>query len=253
MGRTLHDTYTGLNSPVHRLDPRTKTVLTLAYVVVVVSTPPTHLLAFVVYTGLLTWIAALARVPLLYVGLRAAAVLPFSLLAAVWLPLIHQGPTVSLAGGWLHLSVPGLWLLLGVVMKSCLGASAAILLGTTTPFPALLHGLRKLGVPAVLVDMLGLTYRYLFVLIEQAIKLRRAAAARGYRPRWLGQALLIGRLIGLLFVRSYERAERVYQAMVLRGYQGQMPVPQPLRLAKRDLVATLLFLPLLLVVRGYVR
>ena len=178
------DRYSGLSTPVHRLDPRAKVLLALAFTVTVVSTPPPRVLAFIVYAGLMSWTAALARVPLTYVLLRAAAVLPFSVLAAVWLPFLNGGETWALLGGRVHLSVAGSWLFAGVAMKSFLGASAAVLLVSTTPFSSLLRGLRKLGAPAILVDLLALTYRYVFVLVGEAMRLRRAAAARGYRPRW---------------------------------------------------------------------
>ena len=224
-------------------------IATFAYVVLVVSTPPHHLLAFVIYAGLLSWAIALSQIPLLHVLWRAAAILPFSILAACWLPFLGDGPTVQVLGGAVRLSVTGLWIFAGVAMKSFLGASAAILLASTTPFPALLTGLRKLRVPSILVDMLGLTYRYLFVLFEEAMRLRRAAAARGYRPKWLGQAVLIGRLIGQLFMRSYERAERVYGAMLQRGYKGQMPLAHTLHFSKVDATVLLLVIPTLVAVR----
>jgi cobalt/nickel transport system permease protein len=249
----LHTHYSGLDTAIHRLDPRTKVILTFFYAAIVVSTPPTHLLAFVTYGGILSWVVALAHVPLSHIVIRAMAVLPFSLLAALWLPFLHDGPTVSLLGDQVQLSTTGLWLLAGVAMKSFLGASAAILLASTTPFGSLLAGLRKMGMPVILADMLTLTYRYLFVLVEEAMRLRRAAAARGYRPRWLGQAVLIGRCIGQLFVRSFERAERVYGAMILRGYRGQMPTSHAIRLTNFDLLALLLLVPALIAARTFLQ
>ena len=228
-------------------------MVTLAYTILVVSTPPHHLLAFVVYAGLLSWVIALSRVPVSHILFRAAAILPFSVLAACWLPFLKEGPTVTLWGGAVELSTAGLWLFAGVAMKSFLGASAAILLASVTPFSALLSGLRKLGMPVILVDMLTLTYRYLFVLLEEAMRLRRAAAARGYRPRWLGQALLVGRLVGQLFMRSYERAERVYGAMLQRGYRGQMPLAHALHFTKADAVVLLLLIPMLVAVRAFLQ
>ncbi len=248
----LHIHYSSGDTPVHRLDPRTKIILTLVYAVAVVLTPPHHLLAFVIFAGLLSWAIALARVPLSHILWRAAAVLPFSVLAAIWLPFVHGGPLLAIPGGAMELSVSGLWLFAGVAMKSFLGASAAILLASVTPFSDLLSGLRKMGMPAILVDMLTLTYRYLFVLLEEAMRLRRAAGARGYRPSWLGQALLIGRLVGQLFMRSFERAERVYGAMVQRGYRGQMPLAHALHFNKRDVAVLLLLVPLLAAVRAFV-
>ncbi|MHB8972634.1 MAG: cobalt ECF transporter T component CbiQ [Pirellulaceae bacterium] len=253
MNQRLTHHLSRLDTPVHRLDPRTKLILALVYAVLVVSTPPPRLLAFVGYAGLISWATAFADIPPSFVVVRAAAVLPFSVLAALWMPFLHDGPAVACWGGAVQLSVAGLWLLSGVVMKSFLGAGAAVLLATTTPFHELAGGLRKLGVPVILVDTLTLTYRYLFVLIEEATRLRRAAAARGYRPRWLGQALLIGRLVGQLFMHSYERAERVYGAMLLRGYRGQMPTSRELTLGRIDIATLVIVLPALLAVRTWLR
>jgi cobalt/nickel transport system permease protein len=227
--------------------------LVIAFVIAVVSTPPPHLLAFVVYGGLISWACALARVPLHSVLLRAMAVLPFSVLAALWVPLFKEGETVALFDGRVHLSVAGLWIFAGVVMKSFLGASALIWLISTTPFNRLLLGFRKMGAPVIVVDLLALMYRYLFVLLEEASRLRRAAASRGYRPRWLGQALLIGRLIGCLFVHSYERAERVYAAMVLRGFTGRLPVSEPLRFRVADAAILLVLVPAFAAIRMFLR
>ncbi len=247
------DRYSALESPAHRLDPRAKTLLVLTFIIVAVSTPPNRLLAFVVYAGLLSWACALAHLPLSYLALRACAVLPFSVLAAVWLPFVGEGEQVALLGGRLHLSVPGLWLFAGVVMKSLLGAGATLWLISTTPFSSLLSGLRKLGAPVLVVDLLALTYRYIFVLVGEALRLRRGAASRGYRPRWLGQAILIGRLIGRLFLRSYEHSERIYGAMILRGFTGRMPASQPLHFRHRDLLALLILLPALIAARVFLR
>ena len=249
MEHSFLDRYSELDSPVHRLDPRSKALAVLAFVIVVVSTPPQHLLAFVIYAGLTAWAAALARVPLGYVLLRAAAVLPFSALVALALPFFEGGPTVRVLGGRLELSVQGLWTLAGVTLKSCLGAAAVVLLISTTRFSALLRALRALGMPALFADLLALTYRYLFVLTGEAMRLRRAAAARGYRPRWLGQALLVGRMVGNLFLRSYERAERIYGAMLLRGYSGRLPPSAPLRFRGADLLALAVVVPVLVAVR----
>lgn len=247
------DRYSSLISPVHRVDPRAKAVLALAFILAVISTPPQHLLAFAVYGGLLVWTVALARVPLSFLGARAALVLPFSLLVAIGLPFFKGGETVSLFGGRLALSTAGLWLLAGVAMKSFLGACCAVLLVSTTPFSTLLAGMRGLGAPEILIDLLALTYRYIFLLTDQAMRLKRAAVARGYRPKWLPQAVIVGRMAGSLFVRSYERAERVYGAMLLRGYSGLMPASRPLRFRLADALVLAALVPVLAAVRILVR
>lgn len=253
MEHVFPDRYSGLDTPAHRLDPRTKVILVMALVITVVSTPPQHILAFVVYAGTISWACALARVPVHYVLVRAVAVLPFSVLAAMWLPFSQHGQTLALFGGRMHLSIAGLWVFAGVTMKSFLGASAAIWLISTTPFSSLLCGLRKMGAPVIVVDLLAIAYRYLFVLVDEAMRLRRAARARGYRPRWLGQASLIGKLIGQLFVRSYERAERVYGAMIQRGFNGRMPPSMPLHFRVIDGAALVVLIPAFVAVRYFLR
>lgn len=221
------------DSVVYRLDPRAKLVALFVFAGTVVSTPPRQLAAFVAYGGILLWVAALGRVPVIKGVLRAACVLPFSILAACWLPFHAGGGKVEVMGLF-SVSVDGVWLLSSVMMKSFLGAAAALLLIATTSFGHLLQGLRGLAVPGIFVDLLGVSYRYIFVLVEEARRLRQAAALRGYHPRWLPQAAVIGQMLGRLFLRSYDRAERVFDAMVLRGYTGVMPVSRPLRFRVGD-------------------
>lgn len=251
MEHSFIDRYSSLKSPIHRLDPRAKTVAALCFCIVVVTTPPHQLLAFVVYAGLLAWIGALARIPLAFVLKRAVLVLPFSLMVALGLPFFGAGPKTVILG--MSLSTQGLWILAGAAMKSMLGAAMLVLLVSTTHFGSLLAGLRGLRVPALFIDLLALTYRYLFVLIDEVMRLKRAAAARGYRPGWLPQAAIIGRLVGTLFVRSYERAERVYGAMLLRGFRGQMPAAAVLRFRAADGLVIAVFVPLIIAVRVFVR
>lgn len=251
MGHGFIDRFSRMASCIHRLDTRIKIVLALLFIVLVVTTPPRRLLVFVIDAGLLLWITALARLPLRQVLRRAAMVLPFSAFVALGVPFVHGGNTITLLG--LHLSVAGLWLLIGATIKSTLAAMALILLMATTPFHAILGGFRALGIPSILVDILSLTHRYLFLFLEEAARLRRAAIARGYAPKWLPQAIIVGRLIGNLFLRSYERAERVYGAMRLRGYNGSLPTSSPASLRFSEGLILVVMILLLGTVRIWVR
>ena len=221
MEHSFIDRYSNLSSRLHRLDARTKILAVLIFIIAVVTTPPQHLLAFTVDAGFLLWLVALSQVPLAHVLSRAAMVLPFSALVALGLPFLGGDKTVVVLG--VSLSAKGLWLLSGTIMKSFLSVAALVLLVSTTSFPSLLAGLRHLKVSALFTDLLALSYRYLFILIDEGQRLRRAAAARGYKPRWLAHAKGMGQLVGRLFVRSYERSERIYGAMRLRGYNSSMP------------------------------
>ena len=120
----------------------------------------------------------------------------------------------------LSLSEPGLWAAWNIVAKGTLGVLAAIVLASTTPVADLLLGLERLRVPRVLTSIAGFMVRYLDVIAGEAARMRIARASRGYDPRWLWQARAIAASAGTLFVRSYERGERVHLAMCSRGYAG---------------------------------
>jgi cobalt/nickel transport system permease protein len=125
--------------------------------------------------------------------------------------------------GPLSVSEQGLETFALVTVKATIGALSAILLGATTSFPDILHGLERLRMPRLLTVIAAFMYRYVFVIVDEARRMRSALAARAYRPRHLGQVAAIGRLVTALFLRSYERGERVYLAMLARGYAGTMP------------------------------
>ena len=251
MEHSFLDRYSDRDSPVHRLDARVKSSMAFFFVVMVVTTPPQHLEAFVAYAGLLLWMAALSRVPISFIATRAVMVLPFSAVVAIGLPFLGGSETLAILG--VHLSIKGLWILAGVTMKSMLSVAALALLVSTTHFSSLMAGLRSLGAPPLLLDLLGLTYRFLFLLTGESMRLKRAALARGYDPKWLPQAAIVGRLAGNLFVRSYERAERVYGAMRLRGYDSRMPAAAPARFRAADGLALAASIAALALVRVFLR
>ena len=126
-----------------------------------------------------------------------------------------------------------------VSIKATIGTVGAVLLGATTTFPDLLRGLERLRVPRLLTLIAAFMYRYLFVIVEETGRMRAALAARGHRPRHALQATAIGRVVAALFLRSYGRGERVYNAMLARGYAGAMPQAEPLALARADVLLLL--------------
>jgi cobalt/nickel transport system permease protein len=127
------------------------------------------------------------------------------------------------------------------VIRGWLSVQLAILLTATTRFPDLMHALRHLRVPPILVAIVSFMYRYLFVLSEEATRLLRARDARSARvPALRGggsvvwRARVAGNMAGQLFLRSYERSDRIYSAMLSRGYAGQLLTLNPHRMRPRD-------------------
>jgi cobalt/nickel transport system permease protein len=147
-------------------------------------------------------------------------VTPF-LLAALLLPFVASGPRVSVLG--MSLAVEGLWGGFGMASRALLGAGASLLLVATTEVPDLLRGLERLRVPPLLTQIASFMIRYLEVVAGEVSRQRRAMTARGFDPRWLWQLGPIASGLGVLFIRSYERGERIHDAMRARGFVGTLP------------------------------
>jgi cobalt/nickel transport system permease protein len=215
-----HTLYVHEHSRVHRLAPEAKLLAAFTFVLTVALTPRTALWAFALDALLLVGVVRVARVPLGFVATRLVVVVPFVLFALA-LPVIGTGERVAVLG--LSLSVDGLWACANILAKAGLGAATSILLAATTEIPDLLRGFERLRVPAVLTAIAMFMVRYLEVVTGEVRRMRTAMTARGYDPRWLAQAKPIAAGAGALFIRSYERGERVHDAMLARGYTGAMP------------------------------
>jgi cobalt/nickel transport system permease protein len=219
-GHGLDGLYVAGDSPVHRMAPEVKIAATVAYVFAVVATPRDALWAFGGHAVLLVGAVALAGLPPVLVLRRLRIEVPFLLFAA-FMPFTGADPRVDVLG--LSLSEPGLWSAWNIVAKGTLGVAASIVLAATTPVADLLRGLDRLHVPRVITAIAGFMVRYLGIVAGEGRRMHVARQSRGYDPRWLWQARGIAASAGTLFVRSYERGERVYLAMLSRGYDGTMP------------------------------
>ncbi|MHB1294458.1 MAG: cobalt ECF transporter T component CbiQ [Anaerolineae bacterium] len=248
MNVTLLDPYCDGTSSLHRLDARLKLVLVLATIMAVNLTPDTAWPALAGHAVVLAGLVLLSRVPLTSVLKRTALVLPFVLLAALGLPFTESGRALlrlELLGLPLQVTDAGLLRFALVLARAWLSMSAAVLLAVTTPFAAIVGAMRRLGVPAVFAAILALMYRYLYVLVDEAGRLLRARQARsgaidgrrsGGSLTW--RARMAGAMIGTLFLRTYERSERIYQAMLARGYDGEMRALRPRCTTSAELLAS---------------
>lgn len=225
------------DSPIHRLPAAPKLVGLVIVAAAVALTPRRAVGAFAVDAAVLLTVIVIARLPLRLVVARLAVITPFLAVAAI-VPFVAEGGREVDVLGW-SVSVDGLWAAWNIVAKAGLGATAGIVLSATTPIPDLLAGLGKLRVPPVLVAIVAFMFRYLDLLADQLRRMREAMVARCHDPRWLWQVKPIASSAGALFVRSYERGERVHQAMAARGYTGTMPSVAEQRAHPRDWLAAL--------------
>jgi cobalt/nickel transport system permease protein len=191
-------------SPLHQRDPRAKLAALLVFLIALSTTPPPAQAGFAAYAILLILAARLARLPIRGLAGRAALVLPFS-------------ATFALLTWWSGDSLRAL----ALAEKSFLSGLAALLLVGTTPLTGWTAALESWHAPRMLILVIQFVYRYLFVIAEQAQRMRWAALCRGR-----GSFRLAAGLVGVLFARSWQRADGVYHSMLARGFRGRF-VPAP--------------------------
>ena len=225
------DHYQHQASIVHRLDPRTKLILTIIFIVSNVLLPDGAWLSFFVSWLFVLVVSQVSGIKLSFILTRGLIALPFALAAITTMFTIPGEPALAVqAGPWLVVvTKPGLIRFVSIMLRSWISVQMAITLTATTSFPDLLHGMRHLKIPDILVSIVSFMYRYIFVLADEVLRLLRAREARsagreGVREGGavLWRARVAGNMAGQLFLRSYERSDRVYNAMLARGYQGYM-------------------------------
>lgn len=206
-------------STVHALSPQSKILATVGFVLVVVLTRREWIFAFAGYLIVLIVALAIAKVPLRRVLAGLAIEVPF-VVFAVLMPFVGPEPS-----GWLGLSVPGMWAAWNILVKASLGIVAATLLSSTTLPTDIVAGLQALRIPGPIVAIMTFFIRYVDVVTDQYRRMRVAQQARGFQASSPKSWPVLAHGLGALFVRSFERGERVHLALVSRGYDGRLPAP----------------------------
>jgi cobalt/nickel transport system permease protein len=237
------DRYHDTHSFIHHIDPRVKVVVTMAFIISNALLPDGAWMAFALSWLFLLAANALSQLGLSYTFKRSFIALPFALVAITVLFSIPGRPLTTFHFIMWDFTITdaGLLRFVSILIRSWLSVQMAILLVTVTPFPDLIHAFEHLRVPAILTTIIAFLYRYLFVLTDEVLRLMRAresrsAAAPGVRSgggvTW--RARIAGNMAGQLFLRSYERSDRIYNAMVARGYAGQMRTLNPHEMKSSD-------------------
>ena len=198
-----------------------KIVALLTFVLAAVAIPREAFWAHALAGSLLLGVILLAELPAGFVARRMVVEIPI-LVFAVLLPFFGRGETTEILG--VDLSVEGLWGAWTILAKATLGVGASIVVSATSTVPDLIRALGRLHVPKVITAIAGFMVRYLDIVAGEFSRRRVAMASRGYEPRWLWQGGPLAQSAGSLFIRSFERGERVHQAMVARGFAGRIPV-----------------------------
>lgn len=245
-----------IESPIRRLDARIKFIGALAFVLAVTATPNGEWRAFAALFCLLLGLTLAAQILLVTLFRRSAIALPFLLIVLVSTLFTRSGKvlfSLSVLRWTLPITGGGIEMFVSVALKSWLSVLVVGLLLHTTPFTDLVSGIQRLGLPPVLINIVSFMYRYLFVLLDEAERLERARASRSADPQGdsgraiVWRAKVLGGMIGSLFIRSYERSERIYQAMLSRNFGGEIRSLKGSTLGYRDLLLMAVFLSVLVV------
>lgn len=237
------DRYLARDSGVHRLDARVKVIAALAFIVSVAILPDGAWAVYLLALAMILGVTLAARLSPLQVIARSLVGVPF-LLVAVTVIFSVPGQVVWQGPFGLQATDAGLVRFSSIVVRSLLSLQAAVLLTATTQFPDILHALRHLKVPSILISIIAFMYRYLHVLVDEVQRMLRGRASRsaaaaagrsGGSVVW--RAGVVGNMAGQLFVRSLERSDRVYNAMVARGYSGELLTLKPHAMRIDDWIA----------------
>jgi len=232
-------------TPWHCLVPQTRVLCAITFVFATALTPTGAWLTWGIYALGLGGLLLLSQVTLGVLVKRVA--LEAGFVGVVLLgTLFHGGGTVLWQWGFVTVTSQGLIILGSVSFKALLSLFMLNLLTLTTSVSDLLQGLTWLKTPPLLVAIMASMYRYISVVVTEFNTMRRAALSRNLMARPQGQRQVIGKMMGSLFIRSYERGDRIYQAMLSRGYQGTIPTDALSPLTSQDTIALGLMVLLLL-------
>ena len=227
MNHSYIDKYSECESLIHKIDPRVKALVFIGFMLFVIFTPPSSAFAFFLYAGLLFLLIYLSKLPIGFVFLRSLTILPFVVMIAFFIPFMEEKNVYG---------VSNLTFFKFILIKSYLCMLCMILLTSTTKFVVLLKALEKLKMPSVMVMILSFMYRYIFVVTDELMEMKRAKNARTVGGSSWFHLKALSNMVGVLFLRSYEKGEAVYMAMCARGFKGEIKTLDQLRVGKLDIL-----------------
>jgi len=209
-----------MDTPVHRLDARAKAVVTLAFIVVVMSFPPHEISALTPFLLYPAAFMGVGRIPARDILKKMLVAAPFALVVGIFNPLLDRQPVAAIGPfvitcGWVSFA--------SIMFRFVLTVGAALALVACTGMYRLGAGLEQLGVPRVFVVQLLFLYRYLFVISDEGVKMMRGVALRSGGASAL-PLHVYGSMISHLLLRAMDRADRIHRAMVARGFDGKVRV-----------------------------
>lgn len=241
------DTLSGLDTTIHRIDPRAKLLTTLIFIITVISFAKyeiSPLVPFFLYPAVMI---SLGELPVYYLLRKILIVIPFAVMIGIFNPLIDReilmriGP-LSISGGWISFC--------SIMIKFTLTAGSVLVLIACTGFNAVCMALEKMGTPRIFAVQLLFLYRYIFVLIVETSRMANARSLRSFDGKGKG-IKVFGYLLGHLLLRTVDRAQRIHLAMLCRGFDGEIRVNRRLEAGLREVIFTVAWSSFFIAMRFY--
>lgn len=223
---------------MQRLDAKSKILAFFTLIIACVTLPPGKYEALIAYGIFALFLLAVSNIPLGYFAKRVLAIMPFLIFFIIALPFL-----------WANNNLYMLALYSTIVAKALISIVAVTILTSTTGFERLLDGFEELGFPRLFMMLLGFTYRYQYVITDEVERMKRARDSRLWGGTFLWHSRILGQMTGMLFLRSYERSERIFLAMTSRGFDGIKPLHKRFSIAIKDAFFALFVISLSIVLR----
>lgn len=219
-----------LDTPAHRIDARAKAVTTILFIIFVMSFSRYEVSALTPFFFYPLVLMSLGRIPAGFLLRKILVAAPVAVMIGLFNPFFDREP-VAVVGGFL---ISGGWMsFVSILVRFVLTVAAALILVACTGMNRLCAGLERMGLPRVFAVQLLFLYRYLFVIVAEGSRMLRSMELRSAGVGTMGLRVY-GSLLGHLLVRSMARADRIYRAMVARGFDGQIRILHESRLRGAD-------------------
>jgi cobalt/nickel transport system permease protein len=235
------------SSVVHRLDPRIKVVITAVFVLCVVSFDKYAISALLPFVVFLLVIAGIANIPLDFIIRKLVVVSPFAIMVGIFNPFLDQQTIMHL--GSIGIS-GGIISFVSILLRFSLTVGAMLVLIATAGFNSVCMAMVKLGMPKIFAVQLLMLYRYIFVFVDEGLRMFQARTLRSFQKRAMS-IKTFSYIIGQMLLRTIDRAQRIHLAMLCRGFDGTIRIRQSLKITTSDITVLILCLALLLFMRSY--
>jgi len=238
MKHSYIDKYAKGNSILHRLDARIK-LITLLLLILLIVIEEKYPFRFALYGMLVFSLIVISRIPFSFIFKRTLMIIPFVFLITFSVPFIKSEVilfSVDLQLFTIPVYEKGAFTFSMVIIKSLLSILCFILLLSTIRFNLLLKTFEWFKIPKIFILLMSFMYRYIFIISDQAFRMERARISRYFGKKLFYQFKVFGFLIANLFSRSYQKGERIYNAMISRGFTGDIKTLDTFKLKSSDII-----------------